>query len=92
MDEVNPNLYHRVRQAVHKEWDPIGVSAFTDEMGEYDGYIPALCRLLEEKPSLDQIVAYLWEMKTESIGLSGDLDSTEEFAKILHNFVVDRVT
>ena len=42
MDEVNPNLYHRVRQAVHKEWDPIGVSAFTDEMGEYDGYIPAL--------------------------------------------------
>ncbi|MGY8730505.1 MAG: hypothetical protein ACKVK0_00130 [Pirellulales bacterium] len=40
------DLYEIVRRAVHSDWDPIGVAVLTDEMGEYDSYIPGLCELL----------------------------------------------
>lgn len=78
-------LYDRVREAVHRRWDPIGVAAYSEEMGEYDSYIPALCRLLENHASSEQIFKYLWTMETESIGLSGNRPSTEAFSIWLYN-------
>jgi len=85
--DTTENLYERVRQAVHIQWDPIGVAAYSDEMGEYDGYIPALCKLLKKQPSREQIFEYLWTVETESMGLSGDKQSTEEFADWLYSLI-----
>jgi hypothetical protein len=73
-------LYEQVRQAVYERWDPIGISAFSDEMTEYEGYIPSLCNMLEQQPNIEQIFEYLWVIETQSIGLSGDKNATKEFA------------
>jgi len=81
------SFYDQVREAVHYRWDPIGVAAYSDEMGEYDGYIPALCELLEKVVDRQQIFEYLWIMETESMGLEGDRQATEDFSAWLYQLV-----
>jgi hypothetical protein len=73
-------LYEVVRKAVHHQWDPIGVAVFSEEMGEYDSYIPAIVKLVENGISRDQLFKFLWTMETESMGLEGDRLSTEKFS------------
>lgn len=80
-------IYAKVYQAVYEQWDPIGISSYTNEKGEYDGYIPALCDLLGKDSSREQIFGYLWEVETESIGLSGNRKATEYFADWLYSLV-----
>jgi hypothetical protein len=77
------NLYETVRTAVHNDWDPIGVSTLTAEMGEYDPYVPGLCELLRKHASESEIFGYLWAVETESIGLEGNRQATERFAEWL---------
>ena len=74
------DLYKTVRKAVHFEWDPIGVSSLTDQMGEYDSYVPRLCDLLSKIASEKEVFDYLWKLETESMGLQGNRAATERFA------------
>lgn len=83
MDDRNSKLYTIVREAVHKQWDPIGIFSYSNEMEEYDGYIPKLCKLLMEGASENEIFEFLWIVETESMGLSGDKGATREFSKKL---------
>jgi hypothetical protein len=76
-------FYQTVRRAVHVDWDPIGVAEFSEEMGEYDSYVPALCELLGKGASEQEVLAFLWTVETESIGLQGNREATERFAKWL---------
>ncbi|MBX8535501.1 hypothetical protein K5D33_12370 [Pseudomonas cichorii] len=73
-------LYDHVRNAVYKQWDPIGIAAYSDEMGEYDAYIPGLCKLIESKAGRERLIEYLWSVETIIMGLSGDRPQTERFA------------
>ena len=77
------DLYEMVRKAVHTEWDPLGVADLTGAMGEYDSYVSGLCSLLRGYPSEKEVFDYLWTVETESIGLEGDREATERFAKRL---------
>ncbi|GFM77209.1 hypothetical protein PSCICO_25350 [Pseudomonas cichorii] len=77
---IQSALYDQVRVAIHKQWDPIGVSVYSDEMGEYDGYIPELCKLIENKADREVVIEYLWSVETIAMGLSGDRPHTEKFA------------
>ncbi len=81
----NVTLYNLVREGVHKNWDPIGVAAYADEMGEYDSYVPTLCKLIENGANREQIFEYLWIVETNSMGLEGDKAETEIFADWLRN-------
>ena len=74
------SFYDQVREAVHYKWDPIGVAAYSDSMGEYDGYILGLCELLEKAVNSQKVFEYLWTMETDSMGLEGDRQVTEEFS------------
>lgn len=76
-------LYESVRRAVHFEWDPIGVAGLVNEMGEYDSYVLRLCALLKGRASESDVFDYLWSVETDSIGLTGNRDATERFAKRL---------
>ncbi len=69
-----------VRQALHFDWDPIGISGHGDQMGEYDGYVPRLCDLLREHASEKEVFAYLWTVETVSMGLQGNREATARFA------------
>jgi len=79
----NIDFYDLVREAVHKNWDPIGVYCYSEEMGEYDGYIPNLYKLLNDGSSEDEVFNFLWSIETNSMGLSGDKQATREFSKLL---------
>ncbi|MGY8769315.1 MAG: hypothetical protein ACKVH8_12930 [Pirellulales bacterium] len=76
-------LYEVIRKAVHTDWDPIGVFEISDEMGEYDSYTSGLCELISNDASENAVFEYLWELETETIGLTGDREATENFAKWL---------
>jgi len=82
---IDLDFYTLVREAVHNKWDPIGVCAYSDEMGEYDGYLPNLCKLLNDGASEEQVFKFLWTAETDSMGLSGDEQATREFSKWLAN-------
>jgi hypothetical protein len=77
------NFYQTVRTALHTDWDPIGVAEYSNERGEYDSYVPALCELLGKRASEEEVLEYLWTVETESIGLEGNREATERFAKWL---------
>lgn len=80
---IDLDFYILVREAVHKKWDPIGVCAYSEEMGEYDGYLPNLCKLLKDGGSEEQIFNFLWTAETDSMGLSGDEPATRAFSRWL---------
>ena len=80
---IDKEFYSLVREAVHKKWDPIGVCSYSEGMGEYDGYLPNLCKLLDENGSVDQVFRFLWTVETESMGLSGDKSATQAFSELL---------
>lgn len=73
-------LYAQVRVAVHSDWDPIGVSRFTKEMGEYDSYVARICELLQNGATVKEVFRYLWIVETKSMGLQGDQEATKKFA------------
>lgn len=79
------DLYEIVRKAMHTDWDPIGIAALTDQMGEYDSYIPGLCDLLGKNAPEKEVFDYLWTVERESIGLQGDREATVRFASWLCN-------
>ncbi len=59
------------------------ITVYSEEMGEYDGYLPNLCELLKKGGSEEQIFNFLWTAETDSMGLSGDEQATREFSKWL---------
>lgn len=77
-------LYKKVREAAYLQWDPVGILDDSDEIDdadEYDGYIPALCELLlKDDVTCRQVFDYLWTVETDSMGLSGDRQNTEDFS------------
>jgi len=74
------DLYGKVRVAVHSEWDPIGVTKFTAEMGGYDSYVAGICELLQNNATEKEVFHYLWIVETKSMGLQGDREATKKFA------------
>lgn len=84
------SFYDEVREAVHYQWDPIGVAAYSDEMGEYDGYILNICEFLNGDVDEKEIFNYLWCIETESIGMTGDFNRTSQFASWLYGLKMAR--
>lgn len=82
------DLYEIVRKAVHFEWNPIGVADLTDQMGEYDSYVPGLCELLGKNASEQEEFDSLWRVEWDTIGLQGNREATEQFASWLCNLTI----
>lgn len=76
----NTDLRSKIREAFLTKWDPIGIGKMPEASNEYDGYIPAMCQLLEGGATHDEVFEFLWTIETETIGLSGNRQATEEFA------------
>jgi len=80
---IDLKLYNIIREAVHKDWDPIGVYLYSEEMGEYDGYLLDIYRLIDGGGTEEEIFRFLWAVETNSMGLSGDEKATRSFSKWL---------
>ncbi len=84
------SLTESVRNAVHLDWDPIGIGKEAADLGEYDHYVPALCTLLERGASKQVLFDTLWRIETEYIGLRGNRSATEKFAEKLAAIAASR--
>jgi nitrate reductase alpha subunit len=72
--------HEAIRQALLKEWDPIGVSDIPEAQDEYDSYVSAIYKMLISERPQHEIFDYLWWLETEHMGLIGDRQATERFA------------
>jgi hypothetical protein len=79
-------LQRKIRDALLAEWDPIGVSGFPEAKNEYDGYVGVLFQVLVSGGTEDDVFRLLWEIETETMGLTGDQEATRRFAKRLVAF------
>lgn len=68
----NSELYRTVREAMMKQWDPIGVASLKGAEDEYDSYVPLLCDLLLLDVSRECLFELLWSLETRYMGLSGN--------------------
>lgn len=69
----------RVRDILMRDWDPIGVAGVEEAADEYDSYVGrAYVMLMDERASAEAIAAYLFEIATDNMGLSGDSASLAE--------------
>jgi hypothetical protein len=81
-NNIPGTLYARVRQMILHEWDPIGIQGYKDwPQDEYDAYVRDVCELVLRSASLEEIIEYLWWLETEHMGLPGQRQHTEQFAK-----------
>lgn len=90
-DSYTRRLEDLVRNALRQDWDPLGIKDIREAPGEYDSYVPDLCRMLIGHTARHQIVTYLWRVETERMGLKGDRRATEAFADQLLNLFRDLV-
>ncbi len=76
--------YHEIiKQALLKEWDPIGVGEIPEAQDEYDSYVSGVYKLLITRRPQHEIFDYLWTLETQHMGLTGDRQATERFAERL---------
>ena len=69
-----------------REWDPIGVAGMPEAADEYDRYTAkAYVMLMDERATADAIGAYLFDVATRHMGLSGATlaERSERAAKAL---------
>jgi len=76
-------LQRSIREALLKEWDPIGVNDIPGASDEYSGYVGALYELLISGAAEKDVFDYLWWTETDQMGLQGDRVATEKFARRL---------
>lgn len=65
------------------EWDPIGVAAIAQAQDEYDAYVPSIYKMLITRRTPEDLFDYLWWLETQHMGLTGDRQATELFARRL---------
>lgn len=69
-----------IRSLLMAEWDPIGCGVPDDE---YDGYIPVIYLLMQQRVSIEELAAHLQEIETDRIGLRERPEVNGRVAKML---------
>jgi hypothetical protein len=62
-------IQQAIRNTLMRHWDPIGVAATPEAQGEYDSYIGPVYRLLVSGASDAELVKYLCQIETGTLGL-----------------------
>ncbi len=77
-------LSQKVRQALLKDWDPIGIQKVPECQDEYDRYVEPVCSILRSSKNLEQeLFEHLWELETDHMALKGSELETRAFAQRL---------
>lgn len=78
----------RVREVLHREWDPIGVHGIPLAKHEYDIYADrAFAMLMIDRASAGTIAIYLFRMATENMGLTHYDDLAERAEHVAKRLV-----
>ncbi len=76
-------LRKRVDEILYYVWDPIGVSDEPAARGEYENYVPAVVKLIEENETKEPISLYLAEIMTNEMGGPSDKERCDHAAELL---------
>jgi hypothetical protein len=69
-----------IRKILTSDWNPIGCGVPDDE---YDGYIPAIYRMVHSRAEVEELASHLSEIVTENMGLDADAAKDRRVAKML---------
>lgn len=75
-----------VDEILHWRWDPIGVAGAPRARDEYDSYVPAVVRLLENDASPEEIACHLAHVSGTCMGVGGSVAANLELAEILIDY------
>ena len=81
----------RVREALMRDWDPIGVAGIPEAADEYDAYADeAYVMLMEQRATAEAVSAYLFEIATKHMGLSNIADLADRSDRVARTLVTLR--
>jgi hypothetical protein len=80
---ADEELYRRVDEVLHYLWDPIGVSGIPEARDEYYDYLPEVMALVRAEAEVGRIAAYLINVETARIGLSGNTERARDAAEVI---------
>ena len=70
--------YHdAVGEILLHEWDPLGVVDVPEAHDEYNTYVYGVTSLLVRGEPQEKLIAYLWSVETEIMGLDGNRPQIE---------------
>ena len=81
-------IQDNIREALMKNWDPIGVAGVPEVQDEYDGYIGGVYCLLANGASEKQIIDHLYKIETEYMELESSNKALKEVAEALRKISV----
>ena len=67
-------IQQSIRDALMREWDPIGVKDVPEAQDEYDGYVGGVYRLLAAGASVRDVAEHLARIEQDSMGFSTSPD------------------
>ena len=73
-------LYQELDEILWKEWDPIGVNDIATR-DEYQSYTPMIFTLKRKGSNEEEIANKLYQIETETIGVTGNLQRCKEVAR-----------
>ena len=80
-------INQEINELLLKKWDPIGIGSTVGAEDEYIQYVGSIYKIIERSSSYAELFAYLWEIETHYMGLTGNKGKTEKFAKTLFNHI-----
>ena len=84
------NLYLQIDQILWEDWDPIGINDYAPR-DEYQSYTPIILKLVKSKSDSIKIAQKLYEIETETIGLSGNYENCLKVAEKINNLDMKNV-
>lgn len=79
-------LYKKTDEVLFYIWDPIGISNEPYARDEYYSYLPHVFQMLIDNEPKASIVNYLLTVVSDNMGISPDVNKTEEVVQILFGY------
>ena len=84
MTPEQKKLYKSIDEILWNDWDPIGVNDFAPR-DEYQSYTPPILSLKINGADTETIAKMLYEIETEIIGVTGNMEQCRQVAGKIFN-------
>jgi hypothetical protein len=72
LSEKDLEIYQKIDDILYNEWNPIGLTDLP--RNEYENYTSKILKLKKSGGGIDKIVKVLFQLETDKIGTSGDIE------------------
>lgn len=75
--------WHRIRQIIFNDWNPIGVQLSSEAISEYESLVPVIYEFTQRSGSQKELAQYISQFESEKWELSGDVSRAKRVAELL---------